>query len=169
MRQSSSSLRAAFLGLVSLGLLVVIYRWSNLPGSSGAVRFDTPEACLNAFRDAKAAGNAEGYLRCLGEPLRSQTRRHFHDEQELGQALRDEMKVVKSWTVKERPESQAMKGMALVEEVSSSGVRELRMQLERTGDGWRIVALEQGKERPASLPYGTAVGKEPAGINPAGR
>jgi len=149
---------------VTLGILVFVLRWSNQPGSSeGAGRFTTPEACLDAFRDAKSDGNAAGYLRCLGEPLRSQTRRKYRDEQELGLAIREDMKVVKTWAVKERPDGQAKKGIALVEEVCATGIREVRLQLERPGEGWLIMAIERDKERPASLPYGTAVGAEPEG------
>ncbi len=164
MRQSSPYFRAALLGLGTLGILVLILRWSGLPWSSeGAARFSTPEACLEAFRDAQCDGNATRYLRCLGEPLRSQTRRKYRDEKELGAAIREEVKQVKSWAVKERPDGQATKGAAVVEEVRVSGIRELRLQLERTGEGWLIVAMEYGKERPASLPYGTVVGAEPEG------
>ena len=164
MRRSLPYLRGVLLGLATLGVLMLILRWSNPPGSSeGVGRFTTPEACLDTFRDARADGNASVYLRCLGEPLRSQTRRKYRDEQEMGLAIREEMKLVKSWAVKDRPDPQATQGTALVEQVYPSGVRELRLQLERTGEGWLITSIENGKERPASLPYGTAVGEEPEG------
>lgn len=155
-------LRATILGFVTISILVLILRWSNLSKySEGAGRFTTSEACLDAFRDAKSAGNAAAYLRCLGEPLRSETRENYRDEQEMGLAIREEVKGVKSWGVKERPDSEAKKGTAIIEEVYASGVREFRLEMERAGEGWLIVAIESGKKRPASLPYGTVVGKEP--------
>src|SRR5207244_3157307 len=117
MTKSSPYIRAALLGLVTVAILVLILRWANPFGSSGgAARFTTPEACLDAFRDAKAAGNAAAYLRCLREPLRSETRRKYRDEQEMSEAIREEMKDVKSWAVQERPDGQAAKGTTTVEE-----------------------------------------------------
>jgi hypothetical protein len=164
MRKTSSYLRAALLGIVTIGILALIVRWCTPSGpSEGAANFTTPEACLDAYRDAKADGNAAVYLRCLGEPLRSETRRLYRDDQEMGLAIRKEMKEVKSWAVKERPDAQAEKGTAIVEEVRASGIREVRLQLLRTRDGWLIVAIESGKQRPATVPYGTAVGEEPEG------
>lgn len=164
MTKPSPYLRAVLLGFVTLGILALILVWSRRLGTSESdARFPTPEACLDAFRDAKGDGNAALYLRCLGEPLRSQTRRKYPDEQEMSRTLREEMQVVKSWGVKERPDSQARRGTVLVEEVRASGIRDLSFQLERTGDGWLIVAIEAGKERPASVPYGTVVGQEPQG------
>jgi hypothetical protein len=162
MKKPSSYLRAVLLAFVTVGLLALIVRWSSPSGSSaGADRFPTPEACLDAFRDAKSDGNAAVYLRCLAEPLRSETRRKYRDEQELGLAIWTATKDVKSWAIKERPDAHAEKGTAIVEEVCASGIREVRLQLLRTGEGWRIVAIESDKERPASLPYGTTVGEEP--------
>jgi hypothetical protein len=164
MSKASSYLRAALLGLATLGVVAVIVRWYSPSGSSaGAAPFTTPEACLDAFRDAKSEGNAAAFLRCLDEPLRSEMRRKYGDERELGLAIRKEMKEVKSWAVKERPEARAEKGAALVEEVCASRIREVRVQLRRTGEGWLIAAIESGEERPASVPYGTAVGEEPEG------
>ena len=79
----------------------------------------------------------------------------------MGLVLRAEMKDVKSWAVRQRPDGQSKTGTATVEEVCKSGVRELHLQMEESSEGWLIVAIERMKERPASVPYGTAVGAEP--------
>jgi hypothetical protein len=147
---------------VTVAILLLILYWTKSSGSAdGSAPFATPEACLDAFRDARADGNGTAYLRCLAEPLRSETRGKYANEQELGLAIQSEMLGVKSWVVKDRPDSQSSKGTAMVEEGTASSIREMRLQLERSSDGWRIAAIEKVKERPASMPYGTVVGQEP--------
>jgi hypothetical protein len=164
MKQSPPYRRVVLVGLVTVGVLLLILYLSRSSGSvDGNASFATPDACLDAFRDARAEGDAGGYLRCLAEPLRSETRRKYANDVELGLAIRAEMKDVKSWAVTARPDIQSTNGTAIVEEVCASGVREVRLQLERSSDGWKIMAIDKGKERPASMPYGTTVGAEPDG------
>jgi hypothetical protein len=156
--------RAALLVLVTVAGVLVVLRWSGGPqapaGSSG---FSTPAACLDAYREAVQEGDAAAYLRCLGEPLRTEMRRKHAEDGELGEVLRREMRGVKSWVVSDRPTEQGDRASAVVEEVRSSGVREVRFRLERSGVGWLIVGIERGDERAAGIPYGTRVGEEAAG------
>ena len=82
MRSSSPYRRAALLGVVTVGILVLILRWSNPSGTSGgSAPFTTPEACLEAFRDAKSEGNAR-WPSLLGEPVRSKIRGKYANEQD---------------------------------------------------------------------------------------
>jgi hypothetical protein len=158
---ANSSKRAALLVLVTVAGLIVILRWSggsNAPG--GGSGFATPAACLDAYRDAVQEGDAAAYLLCLGEPLRSETRRHHLGDAELAEALRRQMRGVKSWVVSESPEERGDRASAIVEEVRSSGVRAVRFQLARSGAGWLIVGIDRGDERAAGIPYGTRVGNE---------
>ena len=73
---ANTSKRAAFLVLVTVAALVAVLRWSGGPDApGGSTGFATPAACRDAYRDAVQEADAAAYLRCLGEPLRAETRR----------------------------------------------------------------------------------------------
>ena len=160
----TSKKRAAIVGLLAAGAVVAVLWWQ---GGSGAPAdgsgFATPALCLDAYRDAVQEGDAAGYLRCLGEPLRGEARGKNPDDRDLGETLRREMRGVKSWVVTDRPEAQGDRASAVVEEVRPSGVRNVRFRLERTGAGWLIVGIDRGDERAAGIRYGTPVGTEVEG------
>ena len=146
--------RLTALVILILGLLAAAVWWSqrSKPG------FPNPEDCLEAYREACLAGDAEKYLSCLSEPLRSEQARAGAGQ--LGKQLRQGMAGVTGWAT----QSLAVEGSAAraeVEEVRRTGTRQLRFRLERSGSGWLIAGVEASPERPAAVPYGTRVGEEP--------
>lgn len=157
---SPQRLRAVLVLVVALGLVALAVRWS-----AGRRGFATPADCLEAYGAACLAGDVAGYLSCLGEPLRSETRQCFADDQELAEWLRQTMKDVKSWTQLLAPV--AGSGAEVdVDEVRASGTRRLRFHLEHSGQGWLIVGIEQPRAVPTAVPYGTHISKVPEGPPP---
>jgi hypothetical protein len=153
---------AALLVLATVGLLIGIVRWSGQPRPpAGHTVYATAEACLAGYRAAIQDGEAGGYLRCLGEPLRSEARRQHPNDRDLREALRREWQDVKGWALYDRPEELGDQAFATVEEVRASCVRELRFHLQRSGGVWLIVAIDKVRERSPSIPYGTRTGNEP--------
>jgi hypothetical protein len=150
--------KARFL-LVALtcAVLAGALAWSRRPRPTGCA---TPAECLEAYRDAYRAGDAERYRRCLGEPLRSEARQDYPDDAALAEALRREAQGLKGWVEVGPPDEQEGRATAIVEEVRETGQRRLRFSLERSPGGWLIVHVEKGSERTPEVRYGTRVGEE---------
>lgn len=141
---------AALVGVAIVGL--VLFSSPTTP----PVRYATPEACLDAFRDANLDVDVEAYLACLDGSLRSR----WPDRGQLEKTLRRERGSLKAWTRKGEPEQEGTEATALVEKVRSSGISEVRFRLRRSSTGWRIVEIEEGRESSAGVRYGTRVGEE---------
>ncbi len=153
-RSRNRRLLAVALTCAVLGGVLV---WSL---QSGPTRCRTPAECLEAYREACRAGDAARYRRCLGEPLRSQVRQTYPDDDALAEALRREARGVKGWVEVGPPDEEGGRAVANVEEVREMGQRRLRFFLEDSRAGWLIVRVEKGAEQKPEVPYGTQVGEE---------
>jgi hypothetical protein len=131
------------------GLLWLARRETAAPAG-----FPTPAACVAAWHDARRAGDVAAYLRCLGEPLRADEQHVPPDV--LAERLRRESRPVKGWA-QAGDELTGDTATVLIDEVRPTGTSRVRFGLRRDADGWRIVAVAAGPERPAAVPYGTHV------------
>jgi hypothetical protein len=137
-----------------VGLAAVGVRWA-WPRQGYA----TPAECVEAYREAMAAGDWPRYLSCLGEPTRS------INEQQAGESVfqgksRGWRQGLKGWT--QSPEFEdGSTALVLVDEVRESQTRRIRFRLQRSEKGWLIVESGPAKVVPTPIPYGTHVGKEP--------
>jgi hypothetical protein len=131
--------------------------WSLRPGPTGCSR---PAECVEAYRQARDAGDVARYRRCLGEPLRSQVRHTYPGDEALAEALRREARGVKGWVEVGPADDQAGKAVANVDEVRETGQSRLRFYLEHSQEGWVIVRVERGSEQAPDVRYGTRVGEE---------
>jgi hypothetical protein len=131
--------------------------WSLRPRPGGC---GTPAECLATYREACQAGDAERYLRCLGEPLRSQVGHTYPGDDALAEALRREARRVKGWVEVGPPDETGGRAIANVEVVRETGQSRLRVYLERSQEGWLIVRVEKGAEQMPDVRYGTRVGEE---------
>ncbi len=139
---------------VTLALLAAALYWSGRQQQSG---FATPSDCIGAYRDASKEGDVAKYLNCLGEPLRSDKQRTI-----TSQDLLRDMEGVKSWgESKDAPVIQDTVAYVNVDKVRPHGTTPIRFRLEKSGQGWLIVGIEQGNETKPAIPYGTRVGEEP--------
>jgi hypothetical protein len=120
----------------------------------------TPAECLDAYRTACQAADAAGYRQCLGEPLRSEVRQSYPDDEGLAEALRRETRGINGWVEVGLQDEQGGRAIATVEEVRESGQRRQRLYLERSQDGWLVVRVEKGAEQTPAVRYGTRVGEE---------
>ena len=153
-------LRLVLIALASAaGLLVLaLFRPSGRPG------FAAPSECVEAYAAASKSGDAERYLCCLAEPLRSRTRQAFPEPGRLAEALRQDMEGVKGWVVASAPAVEGNSARTDVDVVREDGVRRLHFRLERSGGGWLVTGVSSPQARPAAVPYGTHVkdtGDEP--------
>ena len=145
--------RLVLLLVVGLGLAaLLVYGPPRRPTG-----FATPADCLDAYRDASKDGDMARYLRCLGEPLRSEQQRTLDSD-----ALRRRLEDVKGWTRLE-PVIQELSAYVDVDQVRTSGTARVRFHLQRVdqGQGWLIVRVDAPKEVPAPVPYGTHVSEVP--------
>jgi hypothetical protein len=147
--------RILLFAALALALLAAAIFWPSgrKPG------FATPDACLEAYRDAYLAGDLDRYLSCLGEPLRSEKQRAAG---QLAEELRQESDGVSSW-VRHETTIDGATAQVEVEEVRRRGNRRVRFHFERFDDGWLIVGIHPSPQKPAAIPYGTRVGEEPSG------
>jgi hypothetical protein len=137
-------------------LLALVVTAVVLYGRGGSRQgFATPAECLDAYRDASKDGDVTRYLSCLGEPLRSEKRRSI----QAVDLIRD-MAGVKGWT---RHEAVIRDRIADVDVdlVRATGSFRLSFHLQRTDQGWVIVALDGPREQRSPVPYRTPVGNEP--------
>jgi hypothetical protein len=140
--------RIGILAALVVGIVLVIYA-----SHRGGAAFPSPEACLDAYRDACKDGNWSRYLSCLGEPLRS--------ERQLAatvETLHQEMEGIKSWTRLD-PVVQNTTAYADVDQVRLSGTCRIRFHLQRAGPGWLIVGIDLPLEIPTPIRFGTHVGE----------
>jgi hypothetical protein len=131
--------------------------WSLVPGR---IVGRSPDACLEAYREACRAGDAVKYRRCLGEPLLSQMRQAYPDDEALADALRRDSRGIKGWMELGAPNEYGDEAVANIEEVRESGQRRLRIFLEHSQKGWLIVRVDKGPEQNPDFRYGTRVGEE---------
>lgn len=138
--------------VVTMALLALALYWSPRRQAG----FASPAECVAAFGEAYKDGDAERYLNCLAEPLRSQVRRQYADMRELSQSLHRESKDTVSWA-QTAGGNEGRRAFVEVDEVRPSGTRRLRFRLERDRGGWRIAAIETPRDIPTAIPYGTHV------------
>jgi hypothetical protein len=131
------------------GLLLAVRRVGAPPAG-----FATPAACLDAYHVAGRAGDVAAYLRCLGEPLLTEERGVAPDV--LAERLRRQAQPVKGWA-QAREAVDGDRATVEIDEVRLTGTCRVRYSLRREGDGWRVVAVDRGPERPAAIPYGTHI------------
>ena len=124
-------------------------------GRTGPATFATPADCLDALREASAAGDVERYLNCLGEPLRSQKQRSLSPGD-----LRRDLEGVKSWSQLEA-DVQGTTATVEVDRARASGTSRTRYRLERSGRGWLIVSVGRPREITPPVRYGTHVSEAP--------
>jgi hypothetical protein len=137
---------------LALGLLALAV---CRPWRGGPANFATPADCLDALREASAAGDVERYLNCLGEPLRSQKQRSLSPAD-----LRRDMEGVKSWSQLE-PDVQGTTATVEVDRARASGTSRTRFRLERSGGGWLVVGMDRPQEITPPVRYGTHVSEAP--------
>ena len=143
--------RVPVLVLATVALLVGAALWSQRrsPGFAG------PAECVEAYRDACAAGDVTGACACMGGSLRAESERTAS-----AASLRREMAGVVSWAQHE-PEINDAAAWVDVDRGKRDGVQRVRFRLERDGGGWRIVGIDAPQPLPTVIPYGTHVGKVP--------
>src|SRR5262245_44604670 len=76
--------------------------------------FATPQQCVEAYRDALAAGNDAAFLQCLAEPLRSEIHGRLADP-----AFRRSVDGLKGWTQLD-PEIAGPQASILVDEIRAT-------------------------------------------------
>jgi hypothetical protein len=146
--------RSLLVGLMVVGVLLPIWYWGMV--RSGP-RFSTPLECLEAYREACVAGDANAYLECLAEPLRAETEQRFPDRAALAESLRAQSQTLKGWAAlpADAPASQGAETRMDVEETRITGKRRVRFVLRSSSQGWRIVAIGRPVDVPTDIPYGT--------------
>jgi hypothetical protein len=143
--------RVPLLALLAVVLLVGAALWSQ----GRAAGFASPAECVEAYRDACAAGDAAKALACLGGPLRAEGERSAS-----AAALTRELAGVVSWAQHE-PEVSGTAAHVDVDRGRRDGVQRVRFRLERGRTGWVIVGIDPPKDLPTTVPYGTHVSKVP--------
>jgi hypothetical protein len=133
-------------------LMALAVFWSRRPLETG---FATPADCLEALREASAAGDVGRYLSCLDEPLRSEEQRSLRPAD-----LQRGIEGVKSWTQLE-PEVRGSNASVEVDRVRAGGTSRIRFRLERSAKGWLIVGVDPPKDITPPIPYGTHVSQAP--------
>jgi hypothetical protein len=132
-----------------LGLLI-----SRMSGPRG---FATPSECVDHYCESHKDGNAELYLSCLAEPLRSEGQQGFASADALSQFLKDRAKDVTSFVRLGEPVVEGASASVEVDENRRTGVRRFRVHLERFGRDWLIVRIDPPQEVPMPIPYETHV------------
>jgi hypothetical protein len=114
----------------TLAILAGTLLWTR-PSSPG---FATPDACLEALRDACKDGDAAAFRRCLGEPLRANGATLFD-------VLRRDAQAIQHWS-QYAPEIQDRTATILVDQVRTDGmIHRIAYRLEQSRSGWHVVAL----------------------------
>jgi hypothetical protein len=144
-------LRFSLLVLAALALLAGVAWWAQRrsPG------FADPAECVEAYREACAAGDVAGYLACLADPVRAEAERTATPA-----ALQKELAGVVSWAQRE-PSVSGAAAHVDVERGRRDGVQRIRFQLRRCRGGWSIVGIDSPQPVPTVVPYGTHVSKVP--------
>lgn len=137
--------------VVSIALAGAFY-WSRRSSPSGAA---TAAECLDAYYESLKSGDVDKYLRCLGEPYRTEEGRRFFED-----ACR-EVKDVKNLVQIAGPVENGSSRWVDVDEVRAAGVRRRRYHLRQNEGRWVIVAIDPPRDTPAPIRYGTPVGDEP--------
>jgi hypothetical protein len=145
-------LRIVTCAAVTLGVALVLLL--RAPRSSGSPRFATPEDCIQAYAEACKDGNVPTYLGCLAEPLRSQRLQRAGGKALLAEALRLSMADVKSWTQVGPAAIDRTTARVEVEAVGAASTQRIRFRLERSGEGWLIVAVEPPRKAPTTFRFG---------------
>lgn len=128
--------------------------------------FATPSDCLDAYCEACLDRDAERYLACLAEPLRSETRRRFPEPGQLAEHLRVHMNGVVGWA-QHLPTGDADSVATVeLEETRHSSRRLTAFRLERSGKGWLIVSIGASREEPLPFRPGTSVDEGREGSGP---
>jgi hypothetical protein len=144
--------RAVLLLVLTLALIALAVYWSRRPRDTV---FATPADCLEALREASAAGDVGRYLSCLDEPLRSEKQRLLRPTD-----LQRGMEGVKSWSQFE-PEVRGSTASVEVDRVRAGGTSRNRFRLERSARGWLVVGIDPPKDITSPIPYGTHVSQAP--------
>jgi hypothetical protein len=144
--------RVVLLLVLTLALMALALSWSWRPRETV---FATPADCLEALREASAAGDVGRYLGCLDEPLRSEKRHSLRPAD-----LQRDMDGVKSWTQLD-PEVQGSTASGEVDRVRAGGTSRIRFRLEQSARGWLVVGIDPPKEITPPIPYGTHVSQAP--------
>jgi hypothetical protein len=123
--------------------------------------YATPGECLDAYYDARSAGDTARFLGCLAEPLRTETRRRFGGDADLARALRSGAADLKNRVQQGDATADGADRIVDIEEVRTPGIRRVRFRLQSAGGAWLIGAIDTGPETPADVPYGTHISKGP--------
>jgi len=146
-------LRATILVGLTFGLLAMALYWTRTRQHLG---FATPADCVDAYINASKDGDVAKYLECLGEPLSSEKRRVTSQDLQRG------MEGVGTYArIGDNPVIKDSMASVDVEKVRRTGTTPVKFRLENSGKGWLIVGIEEGKEVPSAIRYGTRVGEEP--------
>ncbi|HEY7328124.1 MAG TPA: hypothetical protein VH592_10810 [Gemmataceae bacterium] len=146
------SYRALVLLAVVLIALAGVRYWQWKPTAVGAA---TPEECVENYYESLKSGDVDRYLRCLGEPYRSEAGQRFFDA-----ACRD-AKDVKGVVQRAGSDESGSTLWMDVEEVRAAGIRRLRYHLRQDDRVWVIVSIDPPRETTSPVRYGTPVGDEP--------
>jgi hypothetical protein len=139
-------LRLAIPLTMAVLILAMALRWAS--GSKG---FATPGECVEAYRDAILADDADRFRECLADTLRS-------PPPPITEAIRTPMKEIKGWSQSvETLDSRS--AVVTVDEIRTASTRRVRYRLERTSGGWLIAEIGQAKDVPTTVPYGTHISK----------
>jgi hypothetical protein len=144
--------RVVLLLVLTLALMALVVSWSRRPRETV---FATPADCLEALREASAAGDVGRYLGCLDEPLRSEKQRSLRPAD-----LQRDMEGVKSW-IQLDPEVQGSTASVEVDRVRAGGTSRIRFRLERSARGWLVVGIDPPKDITPPIPSGTHVSQAP--------
>src|SRR5262249_11914230 len=119
------------LGLTGVALLVAAVAYYAVSRQSGPGGFATPDACLEAYRDAARDGDAEAFRRCLSEPLRPD------GAARLAEARR-QLGAVQHWS-QYAPEVAGADATILVDQVRTDGmIHRVSYRLRRSSSGWLV-------------------------------
>jgi hypothetical protein len=144
-------LRSALFLVAALLILAVAYFAATRQGGAGG--FDTPDQCLEAYRDAARDKNAEAFRRCLAEPLRS-------DSAALLAEARGQIEAVRHWN-QYAPEVRGADAEILVDQVCRDGtIQRIRYQLRRSYSGWLLAGIGAPQLIRPPIRPGTEVGND---------
>jgi hypothetical protein len=123
-------LRVVLLLAGVLLILALVYFAAPRQGSG----FDTPDRCLEAYRDAALDGTAEAFRRCLAESLRS-------DSPTLFAEANRQLEAVQHWN-QYAPEITGADAQILVDQVRRDGtIQRVRYRLRRSSSGWLLAGI----------------------------
>jgi hypothetical protein len=148
-------LRSVLVLAGTLLLLALAYSLAPRLGLRGG--FDTPDACLEAYRDAALDGDAEAFRRCLAEALRPDSAAHLAE-------ARGQLDAVQHWN-QYAPETAGADAKILVDQVCRDGtIHRVLYRLRRSYAGWLLAGAGQPQVLRPPIRPGThvndAVGEE---------